>query len=83
MQDIEVPTHVLLAEKERQYDEEQRAKYEKIGAKVVILKGIDIPFFDLVKLLVKVAFAAIPAAIIVTVISSAIFAFFAGMFRGQ
>ena len=33
--------------------------------KGIILKGIDIPFIDLVILLVKLAFAAIPAMLIV------------------
>ncbi len=66
MTDIEVPT---LAQQKGIFDAgQQRKKQELLTAKKVILRGIDIPFWDLVILIVKIAFAAIPAAIIVTII---------------
>ncbi|MBD3789111.1 MAG: hypothetical protein IE885_01875 [Campylobacterales bacterium] len=46
--------------------------------KKVIIRGIDIPFIDLVVLLVKLALASIPALIIIYFV----FAFFGTVFGG-
>jgi len=46
--------------------------------KKVIIKGVDIPFMDLVMLLVKLALAAIPAMFIIYVV----FALFSIVFGG-
>ncbi len=48
----------------------------------VIVNDVDIKFFSLVRLLVKLAFASIPALLIVTIIVSAIFMMVAGVFQG-
>ncbi len=48
----------------------------------VIVNDVDIKFFSLVRLLVKLAFASIPALLIVTIIASAIFMMVAGVFQG-
>ena len=46
--------------------------------KKVIIKGIDIPFIDLVVLLVKLALASIPAMVVIY----AVFAFLTMVFGG-
>lgn len=75
----DVPT---LAQDKVKYDaKQQRKKQELLTAKKVILKGIDIPFWDLVTLLVKIAFAAIPAAIIITIIWGIIISFLGNILR--
>lgn len=51
-------------------------------AQPVIVHDVDIKFFSLVRLLVKLAFASIPALLIVTIIASAIFMLVAGVFQG-
>jgi len=48
----------------------------------VIVNDVDIKFFSLVRLLVKLAFASIPALLIVTIIVSAIFMMVAWVFQG-
>lgn len=48
----------------------------------VIVNDVDIKFFSLVRLLVKLAFASIPAILIVTIIASAIFMTVAEVFQG-
>ena len=73
---------VQLAQDKVKYDaKQQRKKQELLTAKKVILKGIDIPFWDLVILLVKIAFAAIPAAIIITIIWGIIISFLGNILR--
>ncbi len=82
MQD-EVPTHVMLAEKKKQYDADNKDKNEKLSnATYVILKGVNIPFWDLVQLLVKVVLASIPAAIIIGIITSVVMSVFGGVIAG-
>jgi len=49
----------------------------------VVLKGIDMPFWDLVRFLLKFSFASIPATIIFTIVVGgilSIFSFFFGYF---
>ena len=73
-------THIKLAQDKAKWDAEQeRKKEELVTAKKVIIKGIDIPFWDLVSLLVKIAFAAIPAAIIIAIIWGIIVSFLGGV----
>jgi len=47
----------------------------------IIIEGVDIPFVDLVILLVKLAFASIPAIIIVSGIFSLLSVLFGGIFN--
>ncbi len=49
--------------------------------KKVIISGIDIPFMDLVVLLIKLALAAIPALIVIFAFFSLMSAVFGGMFN--
>jgi len=49
---------------------------KKIG-----IKGIDIPFMDLVVLLVKLAFASIPAMIVVFTVFGLLSTLFGGVFN--
>jgi len=49
--------------------------------KEVIISGIDIPFMDLVVLLIKLALAAIPAIVVIMVVMSFISTLFGGMFN--
>ena len=49
--------------------------------KKVIISGINIPFFDLVILLVKLALAAIHAIILLSFIFAAFTSIFGGMFN--
>jgi len=49
--------------------------------KKIVIKGIDIPFMDLVILLVKLAFAAIPAMIIIFTIFGILSSLFGGVFN--
>lgn len=49
--------------------------------KKIIIDGVDIPFMDLVVLLVKLAFASIPAIIIVSGIFSLLSVLFGGVFN--
>jgi len=48
--------------------------------KKIIINGIDIPFMDLVVLLVKLAFASIPAMVVVFVIFGLLSTLFGGVF---
>ena len=45
--------------------------------------GINIPFWDLVFLLVKLTVAAIPAIIILAILGSGVVIFFAALFAGS
>ena len=45
----------------------------------VIIEGVDIPFIDLVVLLVKLAFAAIPAMIVIFTVFGILSTLFGGM----
>ena len=47
----------------------------------VVVRDIGVPFWPMVKLMIKWALAAIPAGIILFVIAAAFMAFFAGMVR--
>jgi len=49
--------------------------------KKIVLKGIDIPFMDLVVLLVKLAFASIPAMIVIFTVFGILSALFGGVFN--
>jgi len=49
--------------------------------KKVIIKGIDIPFMDLVVLLVKLALAAIPAMVVIYAVFAFLTMIFGGMFN--
>lgn len=49
----------------------------------VVLTGLSIPFWDLVVILVKLAIAAIPAVIILSMISGAIFLFGIAVFSAH
>ncbi len=53
----------------------------KDSSKKVVVSGVDIPFVDLVILLVKVAFASIPAMVIVYFIFALFTALFGGVFN--
>lgn len=78
----DVSSYVKLAEEKVRWDAEQKKKkQELLAAKKVIIKGIGIPFWDLVTLLVKIAFAAIPAAIIVAIIWGIIISFLGNILR--
>lgn len=82
MADMDVPSYVKLEQDKALYDEEKkRKKQELLTAERVILKGIDIPFWDLVTLLVKIAFAVIPAAFIVAILWGIIIFIFRNILR--
>ncbi len=49
--------------------------------KRIVIRGIDIPFMDLVVLLVKLAFAAIPAIIIIFTLFGILSSLFGGVFN--
>ncbi len=49
--------------------------------KSIIINGIDIPFMDLVVLLVKLAFASIPAIIVVFTVFALLSTLFGGVFN--
>ncbi len=49
--------------------------------KRIIIEGIDIPFMDLVVLLVKLAFAAIPAMIVIVFVFSLVTSLTGGLFN--
>ena len=49
--------------------------------KRVVIDGIDIPFIDLVVLLVKLAFASIPAMIVVFTVFGLLSTLFGGVFN--
>ena len=72
---------VVSAQEKAKWDAEQaRTNQEIVRATKVIIKGIDIPFWDLVALLVKIAFAAIPATMIVAIVWGIIVSFLGGIF---
>lgn len=52
---------------------------ERADASGVVIRGLDVPFGDLVFLLVKLAIAAIPAAIIVTLIMAVVWGVLGGI----
>ncbi len=70
------------AHKQR-YDTEKKNR-DQSGGEItsVVVKGVSIPFWDLVKLLVSLAFACIPAAIILAIAWYVILAFFGGILGG-
>ena len=49
--------------------------------KKVIIKGVDIPFIDLVVLLIKLAFASIPAMFVIYFVFAIFTMIFGGMFN--
>ncbi len=62
-------THVALAIEKASWDAAQEEKQQEFEtATTVIIKGIEIPFLDLVALLVKIALAAIPASIVMAIL---------------
>jgi len=80
MTDPVIEREMKLANEKLAWDEKERmitAARKRAGH--TIISGIDIPFSDLVMLLVKLAFAAIPAAIIIGLIWSIIAAFAGGL----
>jgi len=83
MQNIEIELEKEPKAKTRQYTTplQSNAK-ERKSIDQVIIKNIDIPFWDLVVLLVKVALASIPAAMIMTFISVLFFSLFGGLISG-
>jgi len=50
--------------------------------KEIIIKGVDIPFIDLVLLLIKLALAFIPAMFVLYFVFGFMTMFFGGMFQG-
>jgi hypothetical protein len=52
------------------------------GPSPIVIRGVDIPFGDLVVLIIKMALAAIPAYIVLFIIFSIIFAILASIFGG-
>ena len=62
------PYSAKIAQEKAEWDAKQKERKEKIKkSQYVVLAGIDIPFIDLVVFLVKLAIAAVPAAIIVAI----------------
>lgn len=47
----------------------------------IVINGIDIPFMDLVLLLIKLAFASIPAMIVIFTVFGLLSALFGGVFH--
>ncbi len=83
MQNIEIELEKERKAKTRQYTTPlQSNTKERKSIDQVIIKNIDIPFLDLVVLLVKVALASIPAAMIMTFISALFFSIFGGLISG-
>jgi hypothetical protein len=81
--EIELEKEPKTKTKTRQYTTPlQSNTKERKSIDQVIIKNIDIPFLDLVVLLVKVAFASIPAAMIMTFISALFFSIFGGLISG-
>jgi hypothetical protein len=61
--------HIKLAQDKAKWDAEQeRKRQDLLTAKKVVIKGIDIPFWDLDSFLFKISFAANPAANILSII---------------
>jgi hypothetical protein len=79
----ELPPHVKLGIEKEQWDmKQQEAKNNKHTDSLltdVKIVGVNISFMNLVSLLVKLAIAAIPAAIIVTVFWTVIGGFLVGL----
>ena len=79
----ELPPHVKLAIEKGQWDTKQQATMNREQTEILLadvkIVGVNIPFMDLVSLLVKLAIAAIPAAIIVAVFWAVIGGFLAGI----
>jgi hypothetical protein len=59
----------------------QGRKLMEINSRKIIISGIDIPFTDLVFLLVKIALASIPAMIIIYFVFALFTMFFGGVFN--
>lgn len=70
--------HEMEQEKARWDADQERQAAERIRRGEVVISGIKIPFWDLVFLFVKAAFAAIPAMIIVSFVT----AFFMSIMHG-
>ena len=69
MENENVPDHMKLAQDKAMWDSEQLLKSQEFASKTeVVITGINIPFLNLVSLIIKITFAAIPAVIFVTVI---------------
>jgi uncharacterized oligopeptide transporter (OPT) family protein len=85
----ELPPHIKLGIDKEQWDMKQQAaksskqtetETELTDVKIV---GINIPFMDLVSLLVKLAIAAIPAMIVVSFFWAAIAGLITGLIGSQ
>lgn len=59
-----------------------RATFERTGADHVVIKGVDIPFSEMVMLIMKVMLAAIPAYLILLIISLVLFGMMGACFGG-
>lgn len=59
-----------------------RATFERTGPDHVVLKGVDIPFGDMVSLILKVMLASIPAYLVLLIISVVIFGMMGACFGG-
>ncbi len=76
------PYYVKLEQEKVAYDaDKERRQQELLTANRVIIKGIDIPFWDLGRLLVKIALAMIPATIIVIILWIIIIGVLKNVFR--
>lgn len=73
----------IRIQKEQEKAPKPKQTSEPVRIHHVILKGVDIPFLDLVKLFVKMAFASIPAAIIVGFITTFVMTLLGGLFGGM
>ena len=72
----ELPPHVKLAIEKGQWDTKQQATMNREQTETLLadvkIVGVNIPFMDLVSLLIKLAIAAIPAIIVVSFFWAAI-----------
>ncbi|MEA3445978.1 MAG: hypothetical protein U9R19_14760 [Bacteroidota bacterium] len=69
MNDYTAQHQAQLEQEKLRYDEMQKRKKEKLeSATKVLIKGINIPFWDMVLLLVQISLAAIPAAILLAIV---------------
>ena len=78
----DVPSHVQLMDDKAKWDTEQKQKQqETIKSGKIIIGKIDVPFTDMIVLLVKISFAAIPVAIIVMITWAVLISFFGNLLR--
>ena len=66
MKGADILSQGRLAQDKARYDaDKEMERQELLTTQKIMVKGIDIPFWDLVRILVNIAFASIPAGIIV------------------